>query len=126
MNMAMNFKVPQIARNFITTYRTITESTATLLHIVNQSVTAFQHCYNYIISKFITQSVLFLQYICHHSPCSPNRSHHNTVQLFVNKDRLAVLWLILYVVKSSGLNSNKSPTTLHMLHVSITLKMQHT
>jgi hypothetical protein len=70
VNKAMNFKVSQIAWNFITTYRTITESTAVLLHIVNQSVTTFQHCYNYILSKFVTESVLFLQYPCHQSPCS--------------------------------------------------------
>jgi len=38
VNMTMNFKVSQIARNFITTYRTITESTAILLYTVNQSL----------------------------------------------------------------------------------------
>ena len=70
VNMAMNFKVSHIAWNFITTYRIMTESTAILLHIVNQSVTTFQHCYNCILSKFITESVLFLQYPCHQSPCS--------------------------------------------------------
>jgi hypothetical protein len=60
VNMAMNFKVSQTAWNFITTYRTITESTAILLHTVNQSVTTVQHCYSYILSKFIIESVLFL------------------------------------------------------------------
>jgi hypothetical protein len=32
VNMAMNFKISQIAQNLITTYRTITESTAIPLH----------------------------------------------------------------------------------------------